>query len=154
MCVEQGLDRGPCGVGMLRGAHDGLHDGAVEHDDQLIGQPLGVGGLAALGLVGEVLAEPELVVAGDPPGRVTGVGQFGGCVDKRAAAERLRRRPPAQPVEDRQDLLAGRAAWILGRDVQAEDGAAVRVEALGDEPVLAAELLLADRAKQRALSAS
>ena len=74
MRVEQGLNRGPNGVVVLSGAHDRLHDGAVEDDDQLIGQALGVCGSAALGLVGEVLAEPELVVAGDPPGRVTGIG--------------------------------------------------------------------------------
>ena len=95
MRVEQRLDGGPRRVRVPRGTHDGLHDGTVEDDDQLIGQALGVFGQAAVGLAGEVVAEPELVVAGDPPGRVARVCQFGGRVDEGAAAERSRCRPSA-----------------------------------------------------------
>jgi hypothetical protein len=58
--VEERLDRGPRGVGVPHGAHDGLHDGAVEYDGQLIGQALGVVGLAALGLAGEVVRSRSL----------------------------------------------------------------------------------------------
>jgi len=85
------------------GAHDGLHHGPVEDDNQLIGQALGILGAATLGLAGEVVAR-------DAPGRMTGVGQLGGGVDEGAAAELIRRRPSAKAVEDRQDLLAGRAS--------------------------------------------
>src|SRR5215469_4181455 len=144
--VEQCLGRAAGGAGVAQGAHDGLHDGAVEDDDQLVGKELGICGLATFGLAGEVAAELELVVAGDLPGWVAGVGQFGGGVDEWAAAECLRRRPSAQAVEYCQDLLAGRGAGVFGRNVVADDGGAVRIEALGDEPVLAAELLV-----QRAL---
>jgi hypothetical protein len=56
--VEQGRRRGQRGVGVPAGAHDRLHDRAVEDDDQLIGQPLRVVGVSAPGLAGEVLAQP------------------------------------------------------------------------------------------------
>ncbi len=140
--VEQRLDRGSCGVGVPRGTHDGLHDGPVEDHDQLIGQPLRILGAAALGLAGEIIAQTQLVIARDPPGRMPGVGQLGGRVDEWAAAESGRRRPAAKPVEDRQDLLAGRRAVVVSRQVHAEYGRAPRLEALGDELILAAELLV------------
>src|SRR6516164_6434717 len=130
----------------MHGAHDGLHDGAVEDDEQLVGKALGVFGLATFGLAGEVAAELELVVAGDLPSWVAGVCQFGRGVDEWAAAEGLGRSPPAQAVEYRQDLLASRGGGVFGRHVLADDVSAVRIEALGDEPALAAELLV-----QRAL---
>ena len=88
--VEQRRNRGPRSAGVQCRAHDGLHDDPVEDDDQLIGQALGIGGLAALGLAGEVIPEPHLVVARDPPGRMAGVGQFGGGVDEGTAAEGVR----------------------------------------------------------------
>src|SRR5262249_33788699 len=72
--VEQCLGRAAGGAGGAQGAQDGLHDGAVEDDDQLVGKELGICGLATFGLAGEVAAELELVVAGDLPGWVAGVG--------------------------------------------------------------------------------
>jgi hypothetical protein len=57
---------------VLAGAHDRLHDGAVEDHDQLVGQELGIRGAAALGLAGEKVAQPQLVVARHPPGEVAG----------------------------------------------------------------------------------
>src|SRR5262249_61076663 len=75
-----------------------------------------------------------------------GGGLFGWGCGGWAGAECVGRRPPGQAVEYWQDLVAGRGAGVFGRQVLAEDGGAVRVEALGDEPVLAAELLV-----QRAL---
>src|SRR6516164_11122330 len=122
--VEQCLGCTTGGVGVAQGAHDGLHDGAVEDDDQLVGKTLRIFGLATFGVPGEVATELELVVAGDLPGWVAGVCQFGSGVDERAAAECLGRRPPAQAVEYRQDLLTGRRAGVFGRNVLADDGGA------------------------------
>jgi hypothetical protein len=71
------------------------------------------------------------------------VGELGDGVDERAAAEEVLSRQVAQPGKDSQDLLPGRQARVVaGAEVPPDDLLAPRVKGVGDELLLAAELLV------------